>query len=75
MRTPVDWVPLTDLAPAQAPDAEHDVAYLELQLKVELVPLEMVLGAALMLTVGAFDRTETVADCVAVPPGPVQVKV
>jgi hypothetical protein len=63
------------LPPDQAPEAEHDVAFAALQLSVELVPLAMVLGAALRLIVGAVDFTETVADCVALPPAPVQVKV
>lgn len=73
--TPVDCEPLIGLAPDQAPEAEHDVAFAALQLSVELVPLAMVLGAALRLTVGAVDFTETVAVCVALPPAPVQVKI
>ena len=63
------------MPPDQAPEAEHEVAFAALQLSVELVPLAMVLGVALMLTVGAVDFTEIVADCVALPPAPVQVKV
>ena len=35
----------------------------------------MVLGLALRLTVGAAPLTETVADCVALPPEPLQVNV
>jgi hypothetical protein len=38
-------------------------------------PESTVLGFALSVTVGAFEFTETVADCVAVPPVPVQVSV
>jgi hypothetical protein len=34
----------------------------------------MVLGLALKATVGAGAVTETVADCVALPPVPVQVR-
>lgn len=71
----MDCDPVTGLPPDQAPEAEHEVAFAALQLSVELVPLAMVLGVALMLTVGAVDFTETVADCVALPPAPVQVKV
>jgi hypothetical protein len=74
-RTPVDCEPLTALLPDQAPDAEHDVAFAALQLSVELVPFAIVLGLALILTVGAGEVTETVADCVARLPAPVQVKV
>ena len=61
-RTPVDCEPLTDLVPDQAPDAEHDVAFAALQLSVELAPFAIVLGLALILTVGAGDFTDTVAD-------------
>jgi hypothetical protein len=71
----VDCDPLIGLPPDQAPDAVQAVAFAALQLSVELVPLAMVLGIALMLTVGAVDFTETVVDCVALPPAPVQVKV
>ena len=47
------------------------------QLKVELLPLTVELGLAARLTVGAGvgEVTETVADCVALPPAPVQVRV
>jgi hypothetical protein len=72
---PVDCEPLKALLPDQAPDAEHDVAFAALQLSVELVPFAIVLGLALRLTVGAGDFTETVADCAALPPAPLQVNV
>jgi hypothetical protein len=71
----VDCDPLIGLPPDQAPEAVQAVAFAALQLSVELVPLVMVLGVALMLTVGAVDFTETVVDCVALPPAPMQVKV
>ena len=71
----MDCDPVIGLPPDQAPEAEHEVAFAALQLSVELVPLAMVLGAAWRLTVGAVDFTETVVDCVALPPAPVQVKV
>jgi hypothetical protein len=58
----VDCEPLTGLLPAQAPEPEHDVAFTAFHISVELVPPATVLGAALMLTVGAADFTETVAD-------------
>jgi hypothetical protein len=45
------------------------------QASVELPPLVTVLGLAVKLTVGAGEVTETVADCVALPPVPVQVNV
>jgi hypothetical protein len=43
---PVVCEPLTDFAPDQAPEAEHEVAFAVLQLSVALVPLAMVLGVA-----------------------------
>jgi hypothetical protein len=71
----VDWDPLIGLAPAQAPEAVQDVALRAFQVSVELSPLATVLGFALRLTVGAAPLTETVADCVALPPEPLQVNV
>jgi hypothetical protein len=71
----VDCEPLAGLLLDQAPEAEHDVAFVAPHLNVELVPLAIVLGVALTVTVGAIDFTETVADCAALPPAPMQVKV
>jgi hypothetical protein len=64
-----------DLLPDHAPEAVHDVALVADQVKVELLPLITELGFALRLIVGAGDFTDTVADCAALPPAPVQVKV
>ncbi|HMH88771.1 MAG TPA: hypothetical protein VK523_09010 [Steroidobacteraceae bacterium] len=63
------------MAPAQAPEPVHEVALRAFQVSVELSPLATVLGLALRLTVGAAPLTETVADCVALPPEPLQVNV
>jgi len=51
------------------------VALVADQVSVALLPLVIVLGLALRLTVGAGGMTETVADCFALPPGPEQIKV
>jgi hypothetical protein len=51
----------------------HEVALAADQVNVELAPLATVLGLAANATVGAGEVTETVADCVALPPLPVQV--
>jgi hypothetical protein len=72
---PVDFEPLTGMLPDHAPDAEHAVALAADQASVELVPLTTELGLAVRLTVGAGDVTDTVADCEALPPAPVQVNV
>ena len=73
MRAPVDCEPLEALVPDQAPEAVQAVALLADQAKVELLPLAIVLGLADNATVGAGGVTDTVFDCVALPPAPVQV--
>ena len=76
MSAPVDCEPLKPLLPDQAPLAVQEVAFADDQVSVELAPLAIVLGFALKLTVTAgFALTVTVADCAALPPGPVHVKV
>jgi hypothetical protein len=70
---PVDCEPLAGLLPDQAPEAVHVVAFVDDHVSVEALPLATVLGLAVKLTVGAAPMTETVADCVALPPVPVQV--
>jgi len=70
---PLDCDPLTALLPDQPPEAVHAVALVEDQVKVDAAPLFTVLGVAETLTVGAGVLTDTVADCVALPPVPVQV--
>ena len=69
----MDCDPLTALLPLQAPDAVQAVAFVADQLSVELVPLVTELGEALRDITGAGEVTETVADCDALPPEPVQV--
>jgi hypothetical protein len=59
----VDCEPLIALVPDQAPEAAHEVALVEDQVKVELPPLVTVLGLAPMLTVAvSFGLTVTVVD-------------
>ena len=70
---PVDCEPLRPLAPLQPPDAVQAVALLLDQVSAEAAPAFTVLGEALNVTIGALLETVTVADCVADPPGPVQV--
>ena len=71
----MDCEPLTALLPDQAPEAVQAVAFAADQVSVELLPLVIVLGAALKMTVGAGGVTEIVVDWEAAPPLPVQVKV
>ena len=74
-RAPVDCEPLVALAPDQAPEAVQAVALLADQAKTALLPLAIVLGLAVKLTVGSGALTETVVDCAALPAGPRQVNV
>ena len=73
LTAPVVCEPLMGLAPDQAPEAVQAVALLEDQAKTALLPLATVLGLACKATVGAGGVTDTVVDCVALPPAPVQV--
>ena len=70
---PLDCEPLIALLPDQPPEAVQEVALVDDQLNVDALPLATVLGLAVKLTVGAGAFTETVADCVVLPPLPVQV--
>ena len=72
---PVDCEPLTGMAPLQPPLAVQEVVFDEDQVKVEALPATTALGFALIETVGAADDTVMVAAWVALPPGPVQVRV
>ena len=49
------------------------MALVDVHVKVDVAPLLTVLGLAERVTAGADWVTETVADCVALPPVPVQV--
>jgi hypothetical protein len=71
----VDCEPVTALAPDQAPEAVQEVALVDDQVNVALAPLFTALGPTLSVTAGADGFTETVADCAALPPGPVHVRV
>jgi hypothetical protein len=67
--------PFSGTVPFQEPDALQAVALLVDQFKVEMPPLETVLGVAANVTVGAPVVAVTVTDWTAVPPGPAQVSV
>ena len=62
MSAPVDCEPLVALPPDQPPDAVQAVALADDHLRVELPAEAIELGLALMLTVGAGEVTDTVAD-------------
>ena len=59
----LDCEPLIALLPDHAPEALHEVALADDQVKVELAPFATVLGLALMLTVAVgFGLTVRVVD-------------
>lgn len=70
MSVPVDWEPPADLLPDQAPEAVHEVALLDDQVNVALLPLAIVLGLTDRATFGAGCVTDTVVDWLALPPPP-----
>ena len=53
VNAPVGLLPLVASVPLQPPDAVHDVAFVELQLRVEALPEAMLVGDAVSDTVGA----------------------
>lgn len=75
VRAAVPLEPLVASLPFQPPDAVQEVALVDDQVSVEVPPLETVLGLAVSVTAGAGVVTVTVADCVALPPLPLQVSV
>ena len=70
----MDCEPLVALLPVQPPEAVQEVALVETRTGSNAAAAT-VLGLALKVTVGAGEVTETVADCAALPPVPVQVSV
>jgi hypothetical protein len=71
---PVETVPEVAFVPDHAPLAVQLVVLADDQVRVLVPPVTTVVGFALTETVGAA-ITLAIADCVAVPPGPVQVRV
>jgi hypothetical protein len=71
---PVLAVLLVGSLPDHPPDAVQLLAFVEDQLSIDEPPLLTVAGLALRLTVGGAE-TLTVADWLALPPGPLQVSV
>jgi len=74
---PVLCVPAVALLPLQPPDAVHDVAFVEVHVRLLLPPLATEVGDADNATVGAGVVAVTATDALAwaVPPAPVQLSV
>ena len=75
VRAGVDVVPVVASAPLQPPEAVQDVALVDDQVNAAVAPLLTVAGFAVSVTAGAGVVTDTVADCAALPPVPLQVSV
>jgi len=70
----VDAEPEVALLPLHPPEAAHEPALVDDQVKIVALPLATRVGLARNDTLGAAAATVTVADCEALPPGPVQVR-
>lgn len=68
-------MPLVAFEPVQPPDAVQLVVFVVFHVSVDALPIRTVAGVAVRVIVGAGAAMETVADWLAVPPGPVQLKV
>ena len=75
VRAGVVCEPAVASEPLQPPEAVQEVALVDDQVRAEAAPLLTVAGLAVRVTAGAGVVTETVADCTALPPVPVQVSV
>jgi hypothetical protein len=75
VRAGVVCEPAVASAPLQPPEAVQAVALVEDQVSADVAPLLTVAGFAVRVTAGAGVVTDTVADCAALPPVPLQVSV
>jgi hypothetical protein len=75
VRAAVVCEPAVALAPLQPPEAVQAVALVDDQVNAEVAPLLTVTGFAVRVTAGVGAVTDTVADCAALPPLPLQVRV
>jgi hypothetical protein len=72
---PVLWVPLVACVPLQPPEAVHAVAFIELQVSVDVAPTAMLAGEAVRVTVGNGVTVTVTEEAALVPPAPLQVSV
>lgn len=71
----VTRLPEVGSEPVQPPVAVQEVALVDDQVKVVLLPLATEVAAALKVTVGTAGETVTAAVCEAAPPAPVQDRI
>jgi hypothetical protein len=75
VRVGVACEPAVASEPLQPPEAVQAVALVDDHVNADAAPLLTVVGFAVKVTAGAGVVTDTVADCAALPPVPVQVSV
>jgi hypothetical protein len=75
VRAAVVCEPAVASAPLQPPEAVQAVAFVEDQVSADVAPLLTVAGFAVRVTAGAGVVTDTVADCAALTPLPLHVRV
>ena len=75
VRAGVVCEPAVAFEPLQPPEAVQEVALVDDQVNAEVAPLLTVAGFAVKVTAGAGVVTDTIADCAALPPLPLQVRV
>lgn len=68
-------MPLVDCEPLHAPEAAQEVALVDDHVSVELFPRTTEVGLTEIVTVGGGVVTVRLADALALPPAPVQVRV
>jgi hypothetical protein len=74
VRAAVSWVPLVGWAPLHPPEPVQDVAFVEVQVNVEVPPAATDGGLAARLTVGSGTTATVTAAGVLAAPAPVQVR-
>jgi hypothetical protein len=75
VRAGVVCEPAVACEPLQPPEAVQAVALVDDHVNADVAPLLTVAGVAVKVTAGAGLLTDTVADCAAFPPLPLQVSV
>jgi hypothetical protein len=75
VRAGVVCEPAVASEPFQPPEAVQAVALVDDHVNADVAPLLTVVGFAEKVTAGAGVVTDTIADCAAVPPLPLQVSV
>lgn len=68
-------MPLVAFEPVQPPEAVQLVELVAVQFRVDALPVTTALGVAPSVTAGGGSMAATLTDWLALPPGPVQLRV